>query len=171
MDELTFLERYADQLSIDATTNRDRVEGRNGAKTIEINGQVAALSGGNDNRHNKVTGARTAFGLIGGSSRGRVSSLAGITGAAVKPSANYNRGKHENPGPKTALGRGSSRCAASAGFGKVHGINLTHSFTPVGYSAMAVRASLPKAGQSQLDATGCYGLVLAAYWKSRSTLR
>src|SRR5207245_1187347 len=106
--------------------NGDGVEGRDCAKAIEINGQVAALRGGNDHRHNKIAGARTAFGSIGGSGSGRVGSLAGIARVVVKPSAHGDHADDQNPEPQVALGRSGSR-TASAWLGKVHGINLTHS--------------------------------------------
>src|SRR5260370_7013660 len=55
VDELTFLERYADELTIDPAANRDGIECRDGAKAIEIDGQVAALAAGNAPRHNQAT--------------------------------------------------------------------------------------------------------------------
>src|SRR5260370_17948761 len=60
VDELAFLERYADELTIDPAANRDSSECRDGAKAIEIDGQVAALGAGNDHRHNQATSAGTS---------------------------------------------------------------------------------------------------------------
>ncbi len=79
VDELTFLERYADELTIDPAANRDGIECRDGAKAIEIDGQVAALGGGNDHRHNQATCAGTSLALAGCSGRGGVGGLAGTS--------------------------------------------------------------------------------------------
>jgi len=78
VDELTFLERNTDELTIDATANRDGVVGGDGAESIEVNGQVAALCGGNHDRHNHVARARTSLALAGSSGRGGVGCLAGV---------------------------------------------------------------------------------------------
>src|SRR6266513_1402713 len=46
VNELAFLEGNADQLAVNSAADGDGVEGRDGAKAIEVNGQVAALRGG-----------------------------------------------------------------------------------------------------------------------------
>src|SRR5216683_4732100 len=79
VDELTFLERYADELTIDPAANRDGIECRDGAKAIEIDGQVAALGCGNDHRHNQATRAETSLALAGCSGRSGVGGLAGTS--------------------------------------------------------------------------------------------
>ncbi len=76
--ELTFLKCDTDELAIDAAANRDGVESGDRADAIEVNGQVAALCGGNDNRHNQIACAETSLALAGYSGRGGVSCLAGV---------------------------------------------------------------------------------------------
>jgi hypothetical protein len=78
VDELTFLERNTDELTIDATANRDGIEGCDGAKTIEVNAQIAALCGGNDNRHNQTACAGTSLALAGSSGRSGVGYRAAV---------------------------------------------------------------------------------------------
>jgi len=77
VDELTFLERHTRELTIYATANRDGVEGGDGAKAIEIDGQVAMLGGGNYNRHNQVACAETSLALAGCAWHSGVGCLAG----------------------------------------------------------------------------------------------
>src|SRR5260370_9179915 len=73
--ELTFLKCNTDELTIDATANGDGVESGDRAKAIEVNGQVAALCGGNDNRHNQIACDETSPALASYSGRGSVSCL------------------------------------------------------------------------------------------------
>src|SRR5260370_12058359 len=78
VDELTFFKCKNDELTIDGTANGDGVESGDRAKAIEVNGQVATLRGGNDNRHNQIACAETSLALAGYSGRGSVSCLAGV---------------------------------------------------------------------------------------------
>ena len=71
VDKLTFLKRDAAELAIDATANRDGVEGGDRAKAIEIDGQIATLGGGNDNRHDQAACAEPPA-LAGRPGRGSV---------------------------------------------------------------------------------------------------
>ena len=57
VDELTFLEGDTDELAIDAAAHGDGVEGGDRAEAVKIDGQVAALSGGNDHRHYEAASA------------------------------------------------------------------------------------------------------------------
>jgi hypothetical protein len=77
VNELTFLKGDADELTVDAATNRDGVEGGDRPKTVEIDGQVAALSGGNNHGHNKVAHTRTAPAPACRPRHGRICGLAG----------------------------------------------------------------------------------------------
>src|SRR5712692_1222418 len=85
VDKLTFPERDTRELSVHATANRDGVEGRDGADAIEIDGQVAALGGGNHDRHNQVACAETSLALAGCAGRGAVGCRAGLPCVAVIP--------------------------------------------------------------------------------------
>src|SRR2546421_12937020 len=78
VDKLTFLKRDAAELAIDAAANRDGVEGGDRTKTIEIDRQVAALSGSHDNRHDQVARAETSLAPAGRRGRGGVSCRAGV---------------------------------------------------------------------------------------------
>src|SRR6267142_6262800 len=78
VNELTLLEGNADQLAVNAAADSDGVEGGDGAEAIEVNGQVAALCGGNHDRDDKPTCAETSLALAGSSGRGGVGSLAGV---------------------------------------------------------------------------------------------
>src|SRR6266699_15125 len=77
VDKLTFLKRDAAELAIDATANRDGVEGGDRAKAIEIDGQIATLGGGHDNRHDQAACAEPPA-LAGRPGRGGVYCRTGV---------------------------------------------------------------------------------------------
>src|SRR6267378_2923261 len=78
VDELAFLERNTDELTVHATANRDGIEGRDGAEAIEVNGQVTTLRSGNHDRHYQTARAGTAFALAGRFGSGGIGGLAGV---------------------------------------------------------------------------------------------
>src|SRR6266849_724388 len=78
VDELAFLKRHSYDLPIHAAANRDGVEGGDSANAIEIDGQVATLGSGDDDRHNQVACAETSFALAGCSGRGGIGCQAGV---------------------------------------------------------------------------------------------
>src|SRR2546423_10082849 len=150
VDKLTFLKRDAAELAIDATANRDGVEGGDRAKSIEIDGQMATLGSGNDNRHDQAACAAPPSALAGRPGRGGVCCRTGVPRVAVIPTTKSDNSKYQNPEPPTALGRHRGGSAARARFGKVYGLGLVHPFAPV--MKAVPRENLPKAGQSQVDA-------------------
>jgi hypothetical protein len=77
VDELAFLERDTGELTVHAAANRDGIEGRDGAKAIEIDGQVATLGSGNDDWHDHVAWSGTSPALAS-RRRGGVGCLAGV---------------------------------------------------------------------------------------------
>ena len=88
VDELAFLECDTDELTVDAAANRDGIERSDSAKAVEIDGQVATLGSGNNNRHNHVGCAESSCSsALGGCrrGRGRIGRLARILGAAIIP--------------------------------------------------------------------------------------
>ncbi len=59
VDELAFLEVDLGDLAIDAAADGYRVEGGDGAKAVEIDGEIAALSGGNHHGHYEAACSRS----------------------------------------------------------------------------------------------------------------
>src|SRR4029077_16866400 len=119
VDELAFLERDTDELTIDTAANRDGVEGSDGAKSIEINGQIAALRSGNNDRHNHAACAEASLAFARRCGRTRVGCLAGVLRAAVIPTTQSYNAECESPEPPAAPGRRGGRRAARARLGKV----------------------------------------------------
>src|SRR5258707_13802632 len=80
MHVLTFSKSHADKLSVDAAVYGDCVERGRGSQSVEVNGKVAALRGGNDHGHDEVADAhstRSSPALACRCRRGGVRRLAG----------------------------------------------------------------------------------------------
>jgi hypothetical protein len=70
VDELTFLERDTDKLAINTAADGYGVESGDRTEAVKIDWQVAALGGGNDNRHYEAARVRPAPPLSSGTWRG-----------------------------------------------------------------------------------------------------
>src|SRR5260370_5942691 len=131
VDELAFLERDTEELAVDAAANGYGVEGGDGAKAIEIHGQVATLGGGNNDGHNHVARAESSPGLAGCRRSSGIGRPAGVFGTAIVPATKSDNAKCEIPEPPAAPGGYRCRGAAGARLGKVYGLALAHPYTPI----------------------------------------
>jgi hypothetical protein len=72
VNELTFLERDTNELTIHAAANRNGIERGDGAKTIKVHRKVAALRRRDHNRDYEAPAASTSLALTGGHRDGRI---------------------------------------------------------------------------------------------------
>src|SRR5713101_2799121 len=145
VDELAFFEGNVDELPIDAAVYCNGIEGGYGAKTIEVNGEIAPLSGSYHNGHDEAAWSCARAPL--GGRRGGILRLTRRSSAAVIPDTHGESGEDENPNPCAALWarrlRTSRLSAPCSLLGEVNGFEMAHSFAPVVCNG-AVRASPPR---------------------------
>src|SRR5713101_8498580 len=106
-NELAFLEGNTDELTIHAAADRDGIKGGHAPETIEINGDVTALSGGHNHGNHEIASTRTTLGCR---CRGTgILRLAGGPDAVEVPNSGENHTDYKNPKPRVALGLRGAR--------------------------------------------------------------